>query len=752
MTTTVHIDGNGPGRVFEGIGGVTSNGMTRLLRDYPPRQQQEILDYLFRPQFGASLHVLKVEIGSDANGTAGTEPSHMRSEQDFDITRGVGLWFARQAKDRNPHLLLDAIRWGTPRWITNNEQKYLYYKNFLDGARVHFGLDFNYLAPDENEGSYSPRWVTEVLRPRLDADGYRGLKLTGADSNTDWNIAPVVKGDRRLRGALYAISAHYHEDTPDSARNCGLPIFNSEDLAPYRHHFSCALDMAHKIIQSYASGRMVQYQMHPVIEAIYDSTPYSCKSILTAAQPWSGHYRVEPGLWVTAQFTQFMQPGWQYLDEGCWCDRDGGCLALRESGGAGFTIVVLNRSAQERSLRFQLEHLAIDRLHVWITTEREQFVQRGDLSVEQGIFETVLPANSVCTFTTTTGQRKGAFEEPPPAPEHFPLPYMEDFQSYAPGGQPRYAVDQGGAFELFQESSESPFRLRQLISPATRPIDWRLRATPEPYTILGEQEMRNYQVSVRACMEELPSPDCEGYILLGARCNLAPLGNVPAECYNLCVFHNGQWHLRRGPLVLVAGLLEGFAPHNWHTLALRCQDDRIQAILDGVLLAQVQDESIPSGQVVLGSGYHQVQYEDLRIEPLDDCPYCLRFPAMDPRLQMRGSWRETGSSSNHYMRTLMVSGVAGDTLEFSFDGTAVCVLGMKDKSGGRIRVELDGMCVERDTWYECPLYRESLFTACGLASGAHRLRMTVTGEQCMNAIGTLVHFNAVEVSGGSGLL
>ena len=86
----------------------------------------------------------------------------------------------------------------------------------------------------------------------------------------------------------------------------------------------------------------------------------------------------------------------------------------------------------------------------------------------------------MCTFTTTTGQRKGAFEEPPPAPEHFPLPYMEDFQSYAPGGQPRYAVDQGGAFELFQESSESPFRLRQLISPATRPIDWRLRATPEP--------------------------------------------------------------------------------------------------------------------------------------------------------------------------------------------------------------------------------------------------------------------------------
>ena len=126
MTTTVHIDGNGPGRVFEGIGGVTSNGMTRLLRDYPPRQQQEILDYLFRPQFGASLHVLKVEIGSDANGTAGTEPSHMRSEQDFDITRGLGSMVRPSGQRPQSPPMLDAIRWGTPRWITNNEQKYLY--------------------------------------------------------------------------------------------------------------------------------------------------------------------------------------------------------------------------------------------------------------------------------------------------------------------------------------------------------------------------------------------------------------------------------------------------------------------------------------------------------------------------------------------------------------------------------------------------------------------------------------------------
>ena len=187
----------------------------------------------------------------------------------------------------------------------------------------------------------------------------------------------------------------------------------------------------------------------------------------------------------------------------------------------------------------------------------------------------------------------------------------------------------GGAFELFSGEFGEPLSPAAADFSATRPIDWRLRATPEPYTILGGQEMRNYQVSVRACMEELPSPDCEGYILLGARCNLAPLGNCLPNVI-ICVFHNGRWHLRRGPLVLVAGLLEGFAPPigiRWRCAVRMTASKRFWT---ECFWRRYRMESIPSGQVVLGSGYHQVQYEDLRIEPLDDCPYCLRFPAMDP--------------------------------------------------------------------------------------------------------------------------
>ena len=42
---------------------------SRLLRDYAEPYRSDILDYLFLPSFGASLHMLKVEIGGDTQST-----------------------------------------------------------------------------------------------------------------------------------------------------------------------------------------------------------------------------------------------------------------------------------------------------------------------------------------------------------------------------------------------------------------------------------------------------------------------------------------------------------------------------------------------------------------------------------------------------------------------------------------------------------------------------------------------------------
>ena len=148
---------------FDGIGAISGGGgETVLLPNYPDAQQAEILDYLFKPGFGAALHILKVEIGGDALSTDGAEPSHMHTETEAPnfqrgvsgprrgpaapsrsppaaiqegasrararrhratLTRRAGLatqyefWLAKQAKQRNEHTLLYGLPWEWPAWV-----------------------------------------------------------------------------------------------------------------------------------------------------------------------------------------------------------------------------------------------------------------------------------------------------------------------------------------------------------------------------------------------------------------------------------------------------------------------------------------------------------------------------------------------------------------------------------------------------------------------------------------------------------
>src|ERR1700691_2179804 len=94
--TTVVLDGNSKGRMFDGLGALSAGASSRLLIDYPEPQRSQILDYLFKPGYGAALQHLKVEIGADVNSTDGSEPSHMRTPEDHDATRGYEWWLMQE--------------------------------------------------------------------------------------------------------------------------------------------------------------------------------------------------------------------------------------------------------------------------------------------------------------------------------------------------------------------------------------------------------------------------------------------------------------------------------------------------------------------------------------------------------------------------------------------------------------------------------------------------------------------------------
>ncbi|HCT29193.1 MAG TPA: hypothetical protein DIW31_00300, partial [Bacteroidales bacterium] len=65
QTKLIKVDIETKGRTYEGIGALSAGASTRLLIDYPEPYRGQILDFLFKPKFGASLQHLKVEIGGD---------------------------------------------------------------------------------------------------------------------------------------------------------------------------------------------------------------------------------------------------------------------------------------------------------------------------------------------------------------------------------------------------------------------------------------------------------------------------------------------------------------------------------------------------------------------------------------------------------------------------------------------------------------------------------------------------------------
>ena len=105
----------GIGASFDGIGGLSGGGATtRLLVDYVSPQKEQILDILFKPNYAASLQILKVEIGGDSQSTDGTESSQMHNNHTIDLDTGYEWWLMKEAKTRNPEIKLYGLPWAFP--------------------------------------------------------------------------------------------------------------------------------------------------------------------------------------------------------------------------------------------------------------------------------------------------------------------------------------------------------------------------------------------------------------------------------------------------------------------------------------------------------------------------------------------------------------------------------------------------------------------------------------------------------------
>lgn len=623
------LDPAGAGAEFEGIGAVSAGASSRLLIDYPEPQRSQVLDWLFLPRHGAGFQHLKVEIGGEINSTDGAEPTHARSRAELDqprreyFERGYEWWLLKEARRRNPRIILDCLAWGAPGWIGDgvycSPDMADYLVGYLQGMKRYHGLDLD-LVGGWNEKEVTPDWI-KLLRRRLDAAGLAHVRIVGGDMNgppeAQWKIAGQAAEDPELARCLHAIGVHYpYGDLPPSVakvRAAGIRTWSSEHgewdwmtMLPYLHRRAASINRA------FLERGLTKVNFWSAVTSYYDCLPAPRSGVVTANAPWSGAFEVMPTLWAVTHYTQFAEPGWRFLPAaGGMLPRGGSRVAFVSPDGRDFSLVIeTNEASADQALRIEAPPAWRGRpLHVWRSDQMEHFIRQPDLAPVDGAWTMTVAPNSIVSLTTTTGQRKGAASSPPPAP--FPFPYREDLESCAPGAPPRYLSDQGGAFVV----TDRPGGGRMLSQQVQRAgIDWSKSALA--YTVAGDPNWNDVDVSAEARLENGEGAKDDDHVGLLARwypgATWIHFTTPHPAGYHLRLRRDGRWTLTAARAVLAEGAVA--APGDgWHQLRLTCRGDEVRAWIDGRPVAEMRDATYPRGLAGLTSGFHPADFDELSV-------------------------------------------------------------------------------------------------------------------------------------------
>jgi len=626
--TTITINGTGAGRTFDGIGAISGGGgNSRLLIDYPDAQRSQILDYLFRPNYGAALQILKVEVGGDTNSTSGAEPSHRHTASDLNCGRGYEWWLMEQAKARNPNIKLAALSWGAPGWIGNGNfwstDMINYLIAWLTCARDSHGLTIDYLG-GWNERSFNRQWYIN-LNTALDSAGFGNVRIVADD--TSFAIADTLVNDATFRAAVDVIGSHYvcgyrssQTNCPSStnALNTGKVLWASENGSD--DYNAGAVALARGINRGYIDGRMTGYLNWPVIAALYPNLPFPTMGMAVAAQPWSGAYSVGRNAWVMAHTTQFTAPGWRYIDGASGylggSRSNGSYVTMRSptTGDWSTIIETMDATAAQSFTATVTGGLSTGVVRVWqtrvtSTSASETFVHPTDITPSGGTFTLNLQPGFVYTLTTTTGQGKGTASGP--SPSALALPLVDNYEAYALGREARYVSDQQGSFETVTCGGGRAGRCLRQMSPRA-PITW--NPLTDPYTLVGDTTWSNYRVATDVLMEQT------GFVQLIGRATwqrwFSPAG---LDAYYLRLSNTGAWSLLRNDTnnvltTLRSGTVAAPGTGTWHTLALTFSGSTITAQIDATTVATLTDTVWSVGQVGFGTSQTQTaQFDNLSV-------------------------------------------------------------------------------------------------------------------------------------------
>jgi Glycosyl hydrolase family 59 len=652
---TVTIDGDDPGPAFQGIGAISGGGgNSRLLIDYPPGERAQILDYLFLPHYGASLQMLKLEIGGGGFSSDGSEPSVEAVRGQMHCAAGYEFWLARQALARNPAIKLYGLQWTAPGWVRGPDGSLWtradvsYVVDWLRCARAD-GLTISYVGGWDEHYQGTPAqqaWFVN-LRAALNAAGFTRTQIVAADETPQIAERPGRRGYSPLLAwrtvaedmvanpafgrAVSVLGVHDTCGLPTTGYLCvvsaqartisastGKPIWESELGATPATGTDPALPgpggLARALNAAYDQAGVTGILVWPLIDAIPPDLPSENRGLVQADSPWDGSYDVTPLTWVIAQTTQFTAAGWRHAAGANGALPAGGSYDTYLAPGRSAWSMVAQTSVASAPQRVTIHitgGLPARAVHVWTTNLRGpgQFIQRRDIIPRHGTFTALLQPGYLYTFTTTTGQSR-AGGHPAPVPAAGPMPARYTATPDAAGMASMLAPIDGSFGYVNGVLTQTA---------AGEPVEWHhLGPSPAPYAIIGQNTWTDYTVSARVILPPSGTAStastAPGATLIARFQGFRRSTVSQFRAYELQIRSTGAWQIvANGPTAVKLASGSVTAAHAY-SLSLTTRGTTISAQINGKLVATVTNRLYRYGPAGLGSlGYYPVRYPSFSV-------------------------------------------------------------------------------------------------------------------------------------------
>lgn len=760
---------------YRGNGMVSANNTSRLLIDYKavnPAAYEQLLQLLFGEK-GLGINHLKLEMGSDINSSSGTEACVKRSpEEKADVTRGAGFVLAHDAREINPGITLDMLFWSEPRWVTDAadpyDARYRWYKETLDAAYETYGLKFDYVSATRNERAWDDEWIKYLSR-RLKAEkdcpyDYSAIGIVTGEEVCTWKGADDMIADRELADAVDVIGSHYTSWSTDNAKSLagqGKDLWLREGSAPaeyaqgaYRYDggqgglnaLNGMLDVANRFLTMYHGGRMCLYEYQPAIAAYYSGATYTQKQLILADEPWSGHYTLDSGFYMGLHFSRFYKRGWAFIDNACYGDGkpggDGHCIVDArytymtacdpDTNDYSFTVTNTTDKPITYSFTVRAEEKSASPVYVWETRGPDSGAYDENYFKKTAVLTPVkkrsgygytVEIKPYSLVTLTTLDVEGDTFTCPYESKILPLPYSDDFgydEEFitSRGGAPLYTCDGGGAFEIVRREGGNV--LMQKITADSKADEWGW--TPDPVTDFGDDRWADYGVTADVSLAPSDSPDTN-YAGICARYNLADIGD---SGYRLALYESGRWQVSLNGAPMGTGELKDFSPER-NTLCLGVYRAGVKCFINGKCVYRREgaptEHTGGAGRAALCSSLNTNSFGSVRIVPIGDEPYVMRFDDTDECFSYEGDWQhDLMCSFRNYHRTLSAGG-EGCSVTLAFAGTGFALIG-ENRDTADVGVVVDDMpeiCMT--TSPAAP--RERVLSLYDLADGEHTVTVTV---------------------------